>query len=64
MSYRIRVRRPKGRRIVVPRFPFSEKTRVRLGGGRELVEMVARKNPAINTVMTVKDVSGSAYKLA
>src|SRR5207247_745225 len=63
MSYRIRIKRARGKRFLVPRFSLNNETRIRLAGGRELLETVARKNPVFNGVMTAKDVAGSAYKL-
>jgi hypothetical protein len=46
------------------RIRTSRRTQIRLRGGRELASMVARKNPVINTAMTVRDVSNSAYRVA
>src|SRR6266699_3860292 len=46
------------------RIRMSRQTRIRLRGGRELASMVARRNAVVNTAMTARDVSNSAYKLA
>ncbi len=56
---------PKGGRLKMRvRIRMSRQTRIRLRGGRELASMVARRNAVVNTAMTARDVSNSAYKLA
>ena len=42
---------------------MSKKNRIRLKGGGELLETVARKNPLVDNIMTAKDVGDSSYRL-
>ncbi len=42
---------------------FSPKTRTRLEGVAGLVELVARKNPVVDTVLTAKEVHDNVKRI-